>query len=92
MKKIELDICNGLDNITFAGSNVRPDVEPGMVVALCHKNIPFKVEVITTSEDKKNCTGVVAEFKIGDLEGCNLKPGDIIEFSEENICYPTQKG
>jgi hypothetical protein len=62
-----------------------------MIVALCHKNIPFDVEIKAMSEDKLSFTGKVVETDTDVLSKCNLNQDDIINFTEENICYPTQK-
>lgn len=91
MKKIELDKCNGLDNISISGTNIRPKVSQGMIVALSHKGIPFDVKIKAISEDKVNFTGRVVETDNDVLAECNLNQDDIIKFTEENICYPTQK-
>jgi len=91
MKKIELDICNGLDNIRIQDSGQKPDITSGMVVALCHKGIPFNVEIKTTTEDRNIFFGAVIKSDPGHLESCGLSVGDSIKFIVENICYPTQK-
>ncbi|KJR99076.1 MAG: hypothetical protein VR65_16620 [Desulfobulbaceae bacterium BRH_c16a] len=91
MKTIKLDVCNGLDSISIHGTSIKPEPSVGMVVALCHNETSFKVEIKSTSTDKKQLFGEVIKSEPGHLEKCGLEIGKQIEFTEINICYPTQK-
>ena len=84
---IVLDSCNGLNDVRIQNSPMKPEVIPGMILALSCKSIIFNVEVKSRTEDKQLFFGEVIDSGPGSIEKIGLSIGDKVTFTEYNICY-----
>jgi hypothetical protein len=87
IKNIKFDRCDGLKNIVMAGSGKRPDIIPGMKLALCINKILIDIETRSMSENKAIFVGKVLKIGTGIDKECTLEVGDNVSFTIENIAY-----
>ncbi|MCD6185315.1 MAG: hypothetical protein J7K84_05925 [Deltaproteobacteria bacterium] len=88
MKKIQFDICNGLDNIVLANSKDKPTIKQGVAVVLRLNKAEVHVGIDSTSEDGDTYFGKVLEIEQQTPANKELSVGDKISFIIENIAYP----
>jgi hypothetical protein len=87
IKNCKFDKCDGLKNIVMAGSGKKPEIIPGMKLALCINKVLIDVETMSMSENKSRFVGKVLEIGKGIDNECTLSVGDSVSFTIENIAH-----